>query len=114
MTRLKTDFQNCLGLTRLDACLQISKGVDLAYFNPDMAISIWHNEKNCHSTTTPHKHPKNRKQQNKPEKVLDVAKVLHFFFISRKLVSFSRYLDICVFVKATNFKICVAIMGIAT
>ena len=37
-------------------------------------IDIWYNEKNC-LTTTPHKYQKNRKQQNKPEKVLDVAKI---------------------------------------
>ena len=68
MTRLKTDFQNCLGLTRLDACLQISKGVDLAYFNPDMAISIWHNKKKSftyNTTQTPKKTENNKTNQRK-------------------------------------------------
>ena len=36
------------------------------------------------------------------------------FFIWRKNISFSRYLDFCVFVKSTNFKICDVIIGIAT
>ena len=54
--------------------MQISKGVDLANFSPD-DIYIWYNEKICSLTTKPHKYPKNRKWQNKPEKVLDVATI---------------------------------------
>ena len=36
------------------------------------------------------------------------------FFIWRKNVSFSRYLDFCIFVKFINFKVCVVITGICS
>ena len=47
----------------------------LADFNPDAAIDIWYNKKICCLTTTPNNYPKNRKWQNKPEKLLDVATI---------------------------------------
>ena len=75
---MENNFRNCLGRTRLDACLRISKkGVDLDNFNPDTAIDIWYNEKIRHLTTTTQKYPKNKqeKKQNKPEKVLDVVTI---------------------------------------
>ena len=46
MARVKTDFRNCLGRTRLDARLEVSeKGVELAEFKPDPAIDIWYSTK---------------------------------------------------------------------
>lgn len=73
MTGVKTKLRNRLGCTKVDTYLRISEGVALA--DSDAAINISHN-KNIHQiNTTPHKYPKNRKQQNKPGKVLDVAMI---------------------------------------
>ena len=63
---METNFRNCLGRTRLDACLRISKkGDDLDNFNPDTAIDIWYNEKIRHLTTTTQKYPKNKQEKNR-------------------------------------------------
>ena len=37
-----------------------------------------------------------------------------FFYLNKKYVSFSRFLDFCVFVKSTHFKICDVIISIDT
>ena len=72
MAGVKTKFRNRLGCTKVNTYLQISEGVALA--DSDAAINISHN-KNIHLiNTTPHKYPKNRKQ-NKPGKVLDVVMI---------------------------------------
>ena len=76
MARVKTDFRNRLGRTRLDACLQISEeGPSLADFKSDSSIDIWYGEKVRRLTAAPHKYPKIRKRQQKREKVLDIATI---------------------------------------
>ena len=40
--------------------------------------------------------------------------LMNFFIWSKNNVSFSRYLDFCVFVKSTDFEICDVIINIAT
>ena len=76
MARVKTDFRNCLGRTRLDARLEVSEeGVELAEFKPDPAIDIWYSTKVRRVTWSPHIYPNSRKRQKKPDKALDIATV---------------------------------------
>ena len=42
------------------------------------------------------------------------AQLMNFFIWNKNNVSFSRYLDFCVSVKSTNFKICDVMISIAT
>ena len=47
-------------------------------------------------------------------KVAHDVQLMNFFILRKSNVSFSRYLDFCVFVKFTDFKICDVIIGNAT